>query len=173
MMMKRFAIAIATCWALSGCGNDDGSASFDASLAADSGNPADAGGNDGSTGNCDTMPHFSSIYSVILSKSMGNGACAVPSCHGPFPSGGLEMDKGKDMAFAALTTGGTFDSQAKTTIPDRVKAGDPMHSFLYLKISEDTPPGTTGSRMPLGATPLSQCEIDAFKTWIMNGAMND
>jgi methionine-rich copper-binding protein CopC len=53
---------------------------------------------------------------------------------------------------------------------DRVKPGDPDHSYMVLKI--EGAPGINGGQMPLAETPLPQATIDAIRQWITNGAMN-
>src|SRR5579863_3996199 len=52
---------------------------------------------------------------------------------------------------------------------ERVKPGDPDHSYMVLKI--EGAPGIDGGQMPLGETPLPQATIDAIRLWIANGAM--
>jgi hypothetical protein len=53
---------------------------------------------------------------------------------------------------------------------DRVKPGDPDHSYMVLKIEGAA--GIVGGQMPLGETPLPQTTIDAIRQWIMDGASN-
>jgi len=53
---------------------------------------------------------------------------------------------------------------------DRVKPGDPDHSYMVLKIEGAA--GIVGGQMPLGETPLPQATIDAIRQWIMDGATN-
>ena len=56
-----------------------------------------------------------------------------------------------------------------------VQPGQPDASYLYIKVSSDTP--CAGSRMPLtdiGTTsPLVPCEQVAIHDWIAAGAPND
>ena len=52
---------------------------------------------------------------------------------------------------------------------DRVKPGDPDHSYMVLKIEGAA--GIVGGQMPLGETPLPQATIDAIRQWITDGAM--
>jgi hypothetical protein len=54
---------------------------------------------------------------------------------------------------------------------DRVKPGDPDHSYMILKIEGAA--GIVGAQMPFGETPLPQATIDAMRQWVMNGALND
>jgi len=51
---------------------------------------------------------------------------------------------------------------------DRVKPGDPDHSYIILKLQGSA--GIVGSRMPLNQTPLPQSTIDVIRQWITNGA---
>lgn len=58
----------------------------------------------------------------------------------------------------------------------RVVAGDPGKSFLYLKIGGepaifDIP--AIGTRMPPGAPPIAQEDIDLVRDWILGGAKNE
>jgi Bacterial Ig-like domain len=53
---------------------------------------------------------------------------------------------------------------------DRVKPGDPDHSYMVLKIEGAA--GIVGGQMPLGETPLPQATINAVRQWIMDGASN-
>jgi hypothetical protein len=53
---------------------------------------------------------------------------------------------------------------------DRVKPGDPDHSYMVLKIEGAA--GIVGGQMPLGETPLPQATIAAIRQWIMDGAAN-
>jgi len=50
-----------------------------------------------------------------------------------------------------------------------ITAGSPADSYVYLKITD--PP--RGGLMPLQLTNVSQTDIDALRTWIENGALDD
>ena len=52
----------------------------------------------------------------------------------------------------------------------RVAPNDPTNSYLYRKI---TGAGITGDRMPQGAPPLSDAQIQLVRNWIRRGAPND
>lgn len=54
----------------------------------------------------------------------------------------------------------------------RVVPGDSANSYLYQKVSMDSPP-EGGARMPFGGPPLSQSQIDLIKSWIDQGALNN
>jgi hypothetical protein len=156
----------------------DGSNTTDGPIVGDAAavdaSPIDGGQSmDGSSTDCDVSPTFSSIYSSILDQTTGAGSCVIASCHGPFPSGGLQMNMGTDATYTHLLLDSTFDVVARMMYPHRIVPMDPSHSFFYLKISEANPPGSTGQREPEGAPPLSNCRIDAIRTWIEAGAMNN
>lgn len=51
----------------------------------------------------------------------------------------------------------------------RVKPGDSANSYLYQKISQDTP--QVGTRMPQGRPNLSDDEINLIRRWIDGGAV--
>jgi len=53
-----------------------------------------------------------------------------------------------------------------------VKPFDPANSLIYIKISGPPPPGL-GVRMPEFGTPLSVPQIDKFRRWILEGALNN
>ncbi len=87
--------------------------------------------------------------------------CAGAGCHsGDRPAGGLHL--GDERAYSDLV-----DAPAHRR-PDRrrVVPGDPEASYLLDRISAggDTP------RMPLGADPLGQADIDRIRGWIRQGA---
>jgi len=50
----------------------------------------------------------------------------------------------------------------------RVKPGDPLHSYLYLKVIGDG--GIDGGRMPKDRAPLDDRSIEAIAAWIDAGA---
>lgn len=92
--------------------------------------------------------------------------CTV--CHG-----GGEVDLSAGQSYAAIVNqpapagvdacGGTL-----------VHPFDPAGSYLFIKVSSDTPCG--GQRMPrgeFGSTPLPDCQIDVIRRWIAAGAPND
>jgi methionine-rich copper-binding protein CopC len=57
-----------------------------------------------------------------------------------------------------------------TEVPtlDRVKAGDPVNSYIIIKLTNGA--GIVGRQMPLGENPLPQATIDVIRQWITNGA---
>ena len=60
---------------------------------------------------------------------------------------------------------------AANGFPTRVVAGSPGTSFLYNKISTDTP--ACGLRMPFGQTPLTADQQSVFEDWISQGALDN
>ena len=57
----------------------------------------------------------------------------------------------------------------------RVIAGDPGHSFLFVKIAGDPKLGdipAIGARMPQGAPRMAEADIAAIRDWIAQGAKN-
>jgi hypothetical protein len=57
-----------------------------------------------------------------------------------------------------------------TEVPtlDRIKPGDPDHSYLVLKIEGAS--GIIGAQMPYHETPLVQSTINAIRQWVTDGA---
>jgi hypothetical protein len=54
---------------------------------------------------------------------------------------------------------------------ERVKAGDPAHSWIVEKVSADQPGGSGfGARMPLGRPNLCQATVDTLVAWIATSA---
>jgi hypothetical protein len=149
------------------CGNDNGGD------VVDGGTSTPDGGADAGDVGCAVEPTFTSLHDVVLATP----SCVAANCHndqaeGPV-AGSLRLSGGKDNAYMELLVEATYDTSSG--LPSRVVANNPMQSFLYRKLAEDAPPA--GSRMPLLCNFTNQClpgcEIEAFRTWIMNGAPND
>ena len=81
-----------------------------------------------------------------------NQACNFSGCH--------------DAASTGLIL--TSYGEAALTIPGIVIPKDPDHSVLVLRIQ-----GSVGARMPPGAYPLNQNQINGIRTWINEGAKNN
>jgi hypothetical protein len=110
-------------------------------------------------------PTWSYIYPAIVRPTCASNS----ACHngGTLSAGGLDMatSEGARMALVGI----------ESVLPGcgtRVVAGDPDMSFLISKL-EGTMPDTCGSQMPISTVTLSAEQIDLFRTWIMNGALND
>jgi len=148
--------------ALSGCaGNGQGLdqngqpiGSSSSSSGAGSGSGSSSGGSSGGQVTADFQSIQDNVFTPICSK-----------CHiGASAPEGLQLDAAHSYN---LLVG--VPSTEEPTL-DRVKPGDPDHSYMVLKI--EGAPGIVGNQMPLGETPLPQSTIDAIRQWITNGAMN-
>lgn len=89
--------------------------------------------------------------------------CAFAGCHaGSAPQLGLDLSAGE--AFASLVNvDSLWIPQLKRVVP-----GDSANSFLYQKVSQDSP--AAGARMPIGGS-LTAAEIDLIRRWIDGGAL--
>jgi hypothetical protein len=83
-----------------------------------------------------------------------NQACNASGCH----------DDGTQTNALVLTSYG----KAVLTITGVVIPGKPDASTLVLRIQ-----GSVGARMPPGAYPLNQNQINGIRTWIVEGAKNN
>ena len=93
--------------------------------------------------------------------------CAIPSCHASAePTGRMRRDE--DFPRATLRDVPAMGVSCRDQGLVRVVPGDPAHSLLYRKISEDAPP--CGSRMPQAAPPLPPELIALVRDWIAAGA---
>lgn len=107
----------------------------------------------------DSGATFSGHVQPILSTR-----CATPGCHGSMaPAAALDLteDVARDNLFGMSTQN-----------PDLplVTPGNPTNSYLMTKLTGD---GFAGQRMPLGAAPLAQNELDIVRLWISYGAPDD
>ena len=82
-----------------------------------------------------------------------NQACNFAGCH----------DDGVHQSPVILTSYGLAMQVAGVIVP-----GKPDGSTLVLRIQ-----GTVGARMPPGAYPLNQNQINGIRTWIAEGAKNN
>lgn len=90
--------------------------------------------------------------------------CATAGCHGELaPAADLDLTAGaaRDNLFAM--------SIQNPDIP-LVTPGNPTNSYLMTKLTGD---GFSGKQMPLGASPLSDEELDIVRLWISYGAPDD
>ena len=83
-----------------------------------------------------------------------NQACNASGCH----------DNGTTTTTLVLTSYGL----AVLTVPGVVVTGKPDASTLVLRIQ-----GSVGARMPPGAYPLNQNQINGIRTWIVEGAKDN
>lgn len=113
-------------------------------------------------GSVDSLARFSWIQANIFDQK-----CAVPGCHVQGSAAfGLVLSDGQ--AYGNLVDIPAQGPQSLTIL--RVKPGMPDSSYLVWKI--EGRPGITGQRMPRGAPPLSQGEIDAVIRWIQGATFN-
>ncbi len=118
-------------------------------------------GSRGTTGNS-IEPTLSSIQTNIFNKS-----CATSGCHDAGTKrGGLALDPVS--AYGGLINAEPHNPSAKAAGMQRVVPGDPDKSYLLSKLV--APGSGQGKLMPIGASPLSDEEIEAIRTWIANGA---
>ncbi|MDJ0699215.1 MAG: CHRD domain-containing protein [Woeseiaceae bacterium] len=88
-------------------------------------------------------------------------SCATAGCHsGSSPPDGLLLTAGE--AWSNIVNVDAVQVNLK-----RVKPGDPDNSYLVRKVEGN---GIVANRMPLGAPPLSQEQIDLIRQWVLNGA---
>lgn len=64
--------------------------------------------------------------------------------------------------------------KASESVLNRVEAGAPERSYLYLKLlGQQESAGGSGERMPFQQDPLTAQELDVFRRWIAEGAVQD
>jgi hypothetical protein len=64
--------------------------------------------------------------------------------------------------------------KASESALNRVEAGAPERSYLYLKLlGQQEAAGGSGERMPFQQDPLTAQELDLFRRWIAEGAAQD
>ena len=114
---------------------------------------------------------FTEVYASMFPVGT-KGQCNY--CHNRPPNdisnGKLDLGEERAVAYAALV--GPDSVSAKCGAPGKklVVAGDPESSLLYLKFKA-TPP--CGDRMPQGATPLTDAQLERVSSWIKAGAKDD
>ncbi|HVR61651.1 MAG TPA: hypothetical protein VMU50_07110 [Polyangia bacterium] len=117
-----------------------------------------------------TPPTFSAIYAEVFVLGT-KGQCNY--CHdrpaNEISNGKLDMGHTQAAAFAAIV--GVASASAKCGGGRQlVVPGDPENSLFYLKLGPAHP---CGDRMPQGATPLTDGQLEAVRSWIASGAKND
>jgi hypothetical protein len=111
------------------------------------------------------------------SERKGGGAVAYAQvqallagkCSGCHPGVVPSLDLRAAQSYASMVGVRSIEAPAL----ERVVAGDPERSFLFLKVAGV--PGnhgnpTVGSRMPFGQGPLAPAQIDLLRRWIEQGA---
>lgn len=116
------------------------------------------GGNDGNGGGGGLEPTLASIQVNVF-----NSSCALSGCHtGSGAPEGLDLSSGNAREnLVGIPSSG---------VPDflLVDPGNADASYLVMKLEGDS--RITGSRMPLGRSPLSSSQIGVIRTWIDDGA---
>ncbi len=94
------------------------------------------------------------------------GNCALPGCHiGSSPAEGMSLVAGQ--AFISVVNVAAMELPTM----NRVTPNQPNDSYLVHKVQgTHLAAGGSGSRMPLGRSPLSQSDIDLIRAWIQAGA---
>jgi hypothetical protein len=152
-------------------GANDGSASGDgpASVIDDSGPAREDGPGDFGIAPCAAMPTFQ--HDVMGGPLSG---CGGENCHQqPLnQAGGLDLRPAQ--AYASLVNVAATIASAKV----RVKPGDPDHSFLWQKLTDqlDTSEGSAMPRPPATGgnwTELPEDKLAILRCWIAGGAPNN
>jgi hypothetical protein len=91
--------------------------------------------------------------------------CIFAGCHG---ASAPQLEQDLSSAQKTLASVVNVRSVEVDTLM-RVKPGDSANSYLFQKISQDSP--QVGTRMPQGFPPLSDTQIQLIQRWIDGGAM--
>ncbi|MBW3625739.1 MAG: hypothetical protein KY468_20280 [Armatimonadetes bacterium] len=110
---------------------------------------------------------FARIHKEILRPG-----CATSSCHNANARrAGLNLEDPLE-AFALMVNHDSTNAAALAQGKKRVVPGKPEESFLVTKLIGPTDEDE-GARMPYGADPLSETQINLVKEWIAGGAAFD
>jgi hypothetical protein len=125
--------------------------------------PADDGGNGGGNGGGSAMGFAAEVQPIFTAN------CAFSGCHaGASPAQGMNLSAGQ--AYANIVNVAANEAAGLM----RVLPGQPDSSYLVHKIQgTQSTVGGSGGRMPLGASALSQTQIDTIRRWITDGAQNN
>jgi hypothetical protein len=102
---------------------------------------------------CD--PTLDSIEAGIFTTS-----CALEYCHGRTPAWGLNLAADTQTVYDRLVNVRALSCEGWT----RVTPGDPEHSLLWNKVSQEKP--ACGERMPFGFEPLPDAALECIRGWI-------
>ena len=94
------------------------------------------------------------------------GNCTFSGCHiGSSPAQGMNLGAGQ--AFSSVVNVPAMELPSM----NRVTPNQPNDSYLVHKVQgTHLAAAGSGSRMPLGRSPLSQADIDLIRAWIQAGA---
>ena len=102
-----------------------------------------------------------------IQQTIFNVSCISGPCHSSTSQqGNLVLEEG--VSYGNLVGVVPFNDAARAAGLDRVVPDNTAMSFLLVKLTGPSP--AEGSRMPLGAAPLSQADIDKVRAWILAGA---
>ena len=104
-------------------------------------------------------PTFTRVQAEVFDKS-----CNFSSCHSGAGNNGLNLEKPSHAKLVNKDTVGVTGK--KLVVP-----GKPDESYLYEKITKDTP--QAGARMPNTGDPLEADRIQLVREWIAAGAENN
>jgi hypothetical protein len=130
---------------------------------------------DPSPAGCDPRALFSGTFDRIQ-RQVFNQSCALSGCHdSQSMTGELLLETGAaygNLVNATPTNGpAAAAGLARVAVP-QPDVGDPLASYLMLKITGDLGPGF-GARMPFGGPKLDRTLIDVIRRWIEAGAPAD
>ncbi len=150
-------IAIAVMLAVLGCGGTD---------------PSGPGGA-ASTCPITVVPAHPTFTADILPALQSSCGSAATSCHGG-PTASGHVDYSTSLSRTAADVRADLVGVPPANAPpgyDRVRAGDPAHSWIVEKVTSDQPGGSGyGARMPLGRPNLCPATVDTLVGWITAGA---
>ncbi len=112
---------------------------------------------------------YENTYDAIQEVLWDGMDCTNGVCHSEAAAGGLDLRAG-------VSHENLVDRLAANGSMDLVRPGEPLLSYLYLKLAARTAPelmaGQTvaGSAMPLGGAELTPDQLDVVRLWIEKGA---
>ncbi len=155
--MNRF-VCVVSMLVVAGCGGSD---------------PSSGAGTPSTTCPITVVPAHPTFTADVLPALQSSCGSAATSCHGG-PTASGHVDYSTSLARTAADVRADLVGVAPANAPpgyDRVRAGDPAHSWIVVKVTSDQPGGTGyGARMPLGRPNLCQATVDALVDWITAGA---
>jgi hypothetical protein len=114
---------------------------------------------------------FTEIYAAVF--PLGTPA-QCDYCHDRPPNnlsnGMLDMGHDRATAYAALLGVASTSAHCGGHGAQLVVPGHPESSLLYQKLSAAPP---CGDRMPQGATPLTDAQLEMVRSWIAAGALDN
>jgi len=102
---------------------------------------------------CD--PTLDSIETGIFAVS-----CGFEYCHGRSAAWGLNLVADTQLVYDRLVNTRAVSCEGWT----RVTPGDPEHSFVWNKVTQEKP--ACGNRMPFGFEPLPDAALECIRGWI-------